>query len=57
MNATGSAKTMPDYLFIKLVRADVFIGRMDSQLLARGRTTIAILCANRSNNYTPSPSR
>jgi len=35
MNATGSAKTMPDYLFVKLVRADVFIGRMDGQLLAR----------------------
>jgi hypothetical protein len=35
MNATGSAKTMPDYLVVELVRADVFIGRMDAQLLAR----------------------
>ena len=35
MNATGSAKTMADYVFVKLIGAAVCIGRMDGQLRAR----------------------
>lgn len=35
MNATGSAKTMADYVFVKLIGADICIGCMDGQLRAR----------------------
>jgi hypothetical protein len=35
MNATDSAKTMTDYMFVKLIGADVSIRRVDGQLRAR----------------------
>jgi len=35
MNTARWAKPMPDYVFVKLISADVFIRRLDRQLLAR----------------------